>query len=129
MENNLKLDVEAGAVPERIHIRSKRDDEGDNLILPTIDLTVNPFIDLEEAEPFTSKGKDVSESTETGETEKGETDHASAPDCQSPMDDPPLRERPQVETVDDDEDIAPHLREPERNLTRRISLLTLVQNR
>ena len=45
-----KLDVEAGAVPERIHIKSKRDDEGDNVILPTIDLTVNPFVDLEEAE-------------------------------------------------------------------------------
>ena len=37
MENNLKLDTlaGAGAVPERVYIRSKRDEEGDKLVLPT----------------------------------------------------------------------------------------------
>ena len=46
-ENNLKLDVEAGEVPQRVYIRSKRDSEGDNVVLPTIDVTYNPF-DIDE---------------------------------------------------------------------------------
>jgi hypothetical protein len=90
-ENNLKLDVEAGAVPERIYIRSKRDKEGDDVILPTIDLTNNPF-DIDQTDP------------EEGETEEGEST--------DPMDDPPLSEQPVVETVEEDED------EPERPTTK-----------
>ena len=39
-ENNLKLDVAAGAVPERIYIHSKRKDDDR---LPTIDVTTNPY--------------------------------------------------------------------------------------
>ena len=51
-ENNLKLDAAAGAVPEHIYICSKRDDEGDGVTLPTIDMSMNPFIiDGEPAKP------------------------------------------------------------------------------
>ena len=38
-ENNLKLDAEAGAKPEREFLHSKRDSEASNFIMPTIDLT------------------------------------------------------------------------------------------
>ena len=41
-ENNLKLDTEAGAVPQHIYIRSKRDSD-EHVELPTIDMTTNPF--------------------------------------------------------------------------------------
>ena len=41
-ENNLKADTAAGAVPERIYIRSKREANGD-VVLPTIDVSQNPF--------------------------------------------------------------------------------------
>jgi hypothetical protein len=45
-ENNLKLDAEAGQIPKRVYIRSKRDDEDPEdpkFCLPTIDMTTNPF--------------------------------------------------------------------------------------
>ena len=42
-ENNLKLDVEAGAVPEHIYISSKRNEEDPNVKLPTIDISNDPF--------------------------------------------------------------------------------------
>ena len=42
-ENNLRLEVEAGVVPERVYIHSKRDSEGDDVILPTIDASKSPF--------------------------------------------------------------------------------------
>ena len=99
-ENNLKLDVEAGAVPERIYIQSKRDSEGDDVILPTIDMSLNPFTtDIDEQEDSTV--------TETGE-------HAL--DAHTPMDDTPLRHAPDVETVEeeDEDDLPPHQKEPKR---------------
>ena len=79
-ENNLKLDVEAGAVPERVYITSKQGAR-DDAELPTIDISQAPFaVDEEDDEP-------------------------------SPMDQPPLKDTPVVETVEDEEDdTAPHLR-------------------
>jgi len=38
-ENNLKLDIQAGAVPERIYLKSKNESSR----LPTIDISVDPF--------------------------------------------------------------------------------------
>ena len=35
-------------------------------------------------------------------------------DYHSPLDEPPLKDLPTVETVDEDEDLAPHLRESEQ---------------
>ena len=89
-ENNLKLDTEAGAIPEQIFIKSKRDSEGDEVVLPTINLTSNPFNVPDEHLP------DIHEQ-EPGETEKGETP--------SPMQLPTLKDstEPMVETVNDDE--------------------------
>ena len=79
--NNLKLDVESGAIPERVYIKSKRDDES---ILPTIDLSegANPIIQGIQDTP----------------TEKGTVNEAT------PMDEPKLSDRPEVETVDEDEE-------------------------
>ena len=82
--NNLKLDVEAGAIPERIYVKSKRM-EGKDPKLPTIDMDQSPF-DL------------------PGEPEEGEQP--------SPMDKPPLKDQPVVETVDDEEDLADHVKKP-----------------
>jgi hypothetical protein len=42
-ENNLKLDTKSGEIPSRVFIKSKRDSEDENVILPTVDLTFNPF--------------------------------------------------------------------------------------
>ena len=114
-ENNLKLDVKVGAVPERIYIRSKRDEEGDKVVLPTIDLTLNPFID-ENNEPrqreevvveTVNEDDDDDVPTEIGETQEQPTDER--PGYHSPMDDVPLRDAPFPETVDEEEDLAPHL--------------------
>ena len=42
-ENNLKLEAEAGKVPQRVFIRSKRDMEDGEVRLPTIDISKSPF--------------------------------------------------------------------------------------
>ena len=76
--NNLKLDVESGAVPERIYISSKRDAENKNL--PTIDLTQD---DLDV--PILP--------TKTGTTDE-----------ETPMDSPRLSETPEVMDVTVDEE-------------------------
>lgn len=97
-ENNLKLDIESGEVPSRIYIQSKRDDD-ENLVLPTIDVSTNPFtvefLDDDQGEP------------NQGETKEGEPNHTDF----SPLDHP-LRDQPIVETVDDDdeENVAEHIR-------------------
>ncbi len=74
--NNLKLDTEAGAVPHRIYIHSKRDGD-DNVILPTIDMSSNPF-DIDDGIPLDDP-PDSGESTnpvppEPGESTKTRTD-------------------------------------------------------
>jgi hypothetical protein len=136
--NNLKLDTEAGAVPERIYIRSKRDGN-DQVVLPTIDMSTNPF-DIEDPVPDT---KETGENTphqhvptreDSGETQpepiktkNGEppkeaplptqvetVDEHEEEQGHSPMDDVPLSGQPTVETVDDEEDLADHLRQPKR---------------
>ena len=94
-ENNLRLEVEAGAVPERVYIHSKRDSEGDDVILPTIDASKSPF----SADYYPDTPDKTAE-------EKNEILNEV-----TPMDDLPLRDQPLVETVDEDEDLSPHLRE------------------
>jgi hypothetical protein len=91
-ENNLKLDAEAPPLPERVFIRSKRDSEDEKVQLPTIDVSDNPFA--------------VEDSIST---EKGEHADVQIPTDPSPMDDLHLRDRATVDTIDDDEDLAPHL--------------------
>ena len=46
-ENNLKLDVEAGDALQRVLVKSKRGEKEDDE-LPTIDLSMNPFLTVEE---------------------------------------------------------------------------------
>ena len=90
--NNLKLDVDAGAIPERIYVKSKRM-EGKDPKLPTIDMRQSPF-DLPD------------------EPEQGEQPVPEIGESPSPMDEPPLREQPTVETVDDEDDLADHVKTP-----------------
>ena len=69
-ENNLKLDVEAGAAPERIYISSKRNEEDPNVKLPTIDISNDPF--QTQREPFQSLNTSPSDGLSPGETPSGE---------------------------------------------------------
>ena len=215
-ENNLKLDIEAGAVPNRVYIRSAvdTDESSEELRLPTIDVGMNPFqVDYkgsdvvntvpeevkedhdaeatEEAPVVETVVEDISdvpaekpadgvlmepvdrddtgtrdtgsESTAKAETAPDDNDEEDLPDLldrasaayesdddsddeedevrgatarpqyhkrvespyegeekhvrfgheephASPMDQPPLKDSPIVETIDDDEDLAPHMK-------------------
>ena len=127
-ENNLKLDAEAGAIPQRVYIQSKRDGKEDQP-LPTIDMSKSPF-DIED--PVTT----VKGETAPGETTKGENleqrkvpiSHSHVPqptkqelkkgkllDEHTPLDDPPLRDLPEVETVEEDTSVpyASNARDPD----------------
>jgi hypothetical protein len=91
-ENNLRLEVEAGTVPERVYIHSKRDSKGDDVILPIIHSRIQiPFLRRLLSRHAEEKEETLNEVT--------------------PMDDLPLRDQPLVETVNEDEDLSPHLRE------------------
>ncbi len=106
-ENNLKLDIEAGDVPQRVYIKSKRDAEGDNVQLPTIDLRQNPFnINFDDKD------------NEADTQEQGETTNPKPPvvetvedlldDPPSPMDSPLLKDLPTIDEPEDSDFIAPH---------------------
>ena len=84
-ENNLRLEVEAGTVPERVYIHSKRDSEGDDVILPTIN-AADYYPDM---------------------PDKKAEEKEEALNKVTPMDDLPLSDQPLVETVDEDEDLSP----------------------
>ena len=110
--NNLKLDVESGAIPERIYVKSKRDGDKD-LRLPTIDMNREPFDipdspeDGEEEEPMDEVIPEKGELPATT-VQEGEREFSTKT---SPMDHPTMSDLPTVETVDDEEDLAPHLRD------------------
>ena len=103
-ENNLKLDVEAGAVPERVYIKSKRDESGD-VTLPTLDLFQSPFTIEDETQPVTEEGERTDESTPS---------FPQDPDYHPTMAEPQLGDRPQVETVEEEEDLPNHLKDDKR---------------
>jgi hypothetical protein len=86
-ENNLKLDMEAGAVPEQIYIHSKRDHTDPDVVLPTINAFATPFV-LDEEEL---------------EAHKASAEFPSEP--HSPPVDPPsvAMPSPVVKTVNEDE--------------------------
>ena len=140
-ENNLKLDKEAGDVPERppmerAYFHSKLDrDDGMITDLPTIDISLNPF---DTSEPFEPKdgssnqnkaGEQPARAHKDGEQPVKSKEQPRAPkdgeqpkapdkerpgepiDYQSPMDDPSLKDQPTVETIDEDEHTAGHLQE------------------
>jgi hypothetical protein len=87
-ENNLKLDMEAGAVPERIYIRSKRDHTDPDVVLPTINAFASPFVsDKEELEANKASAKLPEEPLPT---------RVESPNEATPP--------PTVETVNEDED-------------------------
>ncbi len=106
-ENNLKLDTKAGVVPERIYIKSKHDTLGDNVRLPTADITTNPFTIDDDSQTGTKQGEQQQDQPQVETVDEHEDD-----EDYSPMDDPPLQEQPEVKTVDadDDEDVAEHLK-------------------
>lgn len=125
-ENNLKLDIESGEVPERIFIKSNHDSKEDDVILPTIDLTNNPFNvpdehlphvqnDLNNGEQHIEEPTDTALPNEHGEqpnessTDDGEqstpTDDGEQPNDTPVMDLPSLKDtrEPIVETVYDND--------------------------
>jgi Reverse transcriptase (RNA-dependent DNA polymerase) len=83
MENNLKLDVEAGAVPERFYIRAKHEETEH---LPTIDIRPCPIL--------------------IGDPKELELPHDI--DQPSSMDGQRLKDRIPVETIDPEEELAEH---------------------
>jgi hypothetical protein len=101
-ENNLKLDMEAGAVPERIYIRSKRDHTDPDVILPTINAFASPFVSNEEEL----------------EAHKASSKLPSEPHS-LPVDDPSVAiPSPIVETVSEDEDDESKEDDPPPMMTR-----------
>lgn len=87
--------------PAREYVRSKRDANDKTTVLPTVDVSVEPFDD-----PSRHEEQAVPEKGETVQTKEGEHEL----EYPSPLDDPPLSQQPEITTVDEDEDIAPHAR-------------------
>jgi hypothetical protein len=90
-ENNLKLKVEAGAVSERVYIRSKRVTKEGELVLPTIDAFAILLVpDKTEPEESTARASEI---------------HVSeAQPSQDNDDPPPMMERPDDESSVDSDD-------------------------
>ena len=123
-ENNLKLEIEAGAAPERVYIKSKRDKDGDKLRLPTIDMNFDPFRVVEDEVPLSQKGEPMKDTppkardTPTVETvEEPKVDKSDDKDAvdmfagyRSPMENPPLKDMPAPD-LPEPEDLPPHLRD------------------
>jgi hypothetical protein len=87
-ENNLKLDMAAGAVPERIYIRSKQDHTDPDVVLPTINAFASLFVsDEEELEANKASAKSP------GEPHSAPTENTN-----------PITSSPIVETVNDNND-------------------------
>ena len=84
-ENNLKLDLLSDDVRKKVFVKSKRDHEND-VTLPTIDITTDPFTVEDNVEPQQQQ-QQGSDNIET-----------------------PLKDLPEVETVDEDDDLPAHLR-------------------
>jgi hypothetical protein len=89
-ENNLKLEMEAGAVPERVYIRSKRVKEGE-FVLPAIDAFAIPFVPNKE-----SPGEPTAPSSKVHVSE--------AQTSQDDDDPPPMIDRPDKESSVDSDD-------------------------
>lgn len=85
MENNLKLDVEAGAVPERFYLHSKHEGKKE---LPTLDIRTCP----------------------TTVEDPLETEFPADADFPTSMDGKKLKDRFPIETVDPDDELAEHQR-------------------
>ena len=76
IENNLKLDVEAGAVPERTYIKTKRKDDEH---LPTIDIRDSPF--TVDGEPVPDNIQEVvSEQSKADDSKKSNPSEKTLPD-------------------------------------------------
>ena len=105
-ENNLKLDVEAGAIPELIYIRSKRDSETGDITLPTIDMSLNPFTtNLELPATVIRTQPKPSDDAQDGEQQTNTNQNGERPtERQVPPDTQPVTEPPAVETVDEEQE-------------------------
>ena len=160
--NNLKLDAQHGANPERVYTVGKFDDKvfsddeavRDSLVLPTIDMSdipsdefkspsdsppasedttpspdvLQPTVDIDEDTPAIPQDtttpqppvvetvlEDDDQSSDDVPTPSSDVHYPLPRDePHAPMDDPPLSARPVVETVDPEEDLAPHNQEAAR---------------
>ena len=122
-ENNLKLDTQAGAVPQRVYLTSESDEVGEDAILSTLDLSCEPFTNVDRRE----KGEDLSNFSdllpdgtdlfiapglELNDMEDEEQAHFENPIERAPL----LHEREEVAVDDVDPDQYPELlREQQRD--------------
>jgi hypothetical protein len=104
-ENNLKLDTKSGEIPSRVFIKSKRDSEDENVILPTIDLTFNPFNTPDEHLPQavpTAQTRKLGSRTSNDTDDRQDYDAGCQPgrrmetDYVSPMSDIPMKDLPRL---------------------------------
>ena len=101
-EHNLMEDIRTGATPIEF-ISSKRDESDPDLQLPTIDVSKQPF-EIDAMALLEDKTEDeVPAATEAEEA-------LDAAEEKTPMDSP-LKDMPEVETVDEDDELPPQLRE------------------
>ena len=114
------LDAEAGDLPKRFYIHSKRDAEDPEKVrLPTIDFSVDPF-DLDALETGELSGPNNGNGNNTQcprndnpivvetvtEDDDAEDNNSGA---HTPLDDVPLDQAPKTEPENDNEDIGVHL--------------------
>ena len=117
-EWNLKEDAQCGDTPEQIFLKSKRDDEGDELQLPTINLKNEPFnTDMDQdAENKLTLEEAIESLNDPPETRE-------PPEERTPMDEPALRDLPEplVEEHNDPEFLSDHVRgyTPGQSTTRK----------
>ena len=107
-ENNLKLDIEAGAVPERVYIKSTRDEDekAEEFRLPTIDTTLSPFqVDYEGSDAVNTvpveKPKPVVETVTEDDDKEGSATKGKVPRADAEE----LFPNQKISTADDDEDV------------------------
>jgi hypothetical protein len=92
----------AGAVPERIYIRSKQDHTNPNVVLPTINAFASPFVSDEEELEANKASAQL-----PGEPHSTPTKNTNL-----------VTSSPIVETVDDDDDDDPEDDDPPSMMTR-----------
>ena len=112
-ENNLKLDTQAKELLKKIYVRSKHDGNEDNVTLPTIHSRDIPFaIAPEEPEHVSipeslTPNEPVDDTDTPAEANIPEDDSDDIPELLSRSS---LRDAPLVETVDDEDELADHLK-------------------
>ena len=97
-ENNLKLDIKSGALPSYVYVKSKRDHEDPNVVLPTIDISDDPIAIELESVPGNGETNPNKSGEPTGEPNPNKPNETTGEPTGEPT------TTPVVETVQDDDD-------------------------